>query len=371
MFRRRVDWPILAAAALLVAIGLDALRATERSVAGVPLMHRQLAWLGLALVAAAGVAAVPARLIKLAWLPAWVATVAALSVVLMQPPINGARSWFRLGAVSMQPSELAKLTVGLSLAAVAGSYRRLRARQIALLAGLVAVPMALTLLQPDVGSAAVLVPMWLGVLFAAGASWRWLTLHAVVIAAAALAAWPALTPEQKARFTSFLRQRDLGPPELDEGYQLHQSKRIIVQAGLLGSRSALEVHLPMAHNDFVFALVVGRRGLVGAVAVIASVVVITVRLLRRAARADDRSSALLAVAVACWLAAQALTNVAMTVGLAPITGITLPLVSYGGTSLLSVVLALTLSMKLTAPAATPSCAMSVRAPRWETAWIGR
>ena len=227
--------------------------------------------------------------------------------------------------------------------------------------------MALTAMQPDVGSAVVLLPMWLGVLFAAGASWRWLMLHVALIAAAAAAAWPMLTPEQKARFAAFLTQRDFGPVPKAEGYQLHQSKRVIIHAGMIGNPAALDVHLPMAHNDFIFALVVGRRGLVGAVAVIVALVTIAVRLMGRALAVRDRVGALMAVGVACWLSAQGLTNLAMTVGLAPITGITLPLVSYGGTSMVAVMAALAVSFRLTGAAARGQVAVPVSRPAWSAA----
>lgn len=321
------------AGVVLYLLGLDALLATSHKVAGIPLFYRQLAWGAIAALAASVCYVVPFRYYRRLAAVAWVVSLVLLAAVLTQRPINGARAWFRLGPISLQASELAKITVPLALAAW---YSRRRPERLINWAGgaaIVTLPVALIATEPDIGNAIVLVPSWLAVFLASRPRWPLVMLQFLLFAAASLAAIPLLTPEQRARVVSFATQSDFANAPTGEGYQLFQAKRAVMLAGLFGSQEACDVHVPMAHNDFVFTLLVARRGLVGAAAVLICFACLIWSLTVMAATVRSRFAAYYLIAVAAWLGTQVSINVCMTVGLAPITGITLPLVSYGGTSL--------------------------------------
>lgn len=291
------------------------------------------------------------------------------------PLVRGSRRWIRLGGVQIQPAELMKIGYILALA----WYLRYRKnyRSLPGLAGpfiLTLIPMALIKMQPDLGMTLIMLPVLFAMLFAAGARLR----HLGIIGLAAVAAlplfWMNMEMYQRLRVTAVLLQspafrawidrhpqlwQRLGPPqvrrsaeaarlwqlEADEwetrrGYQLVRSKAALGSGGPLGQgwgRGTFVQYdfLPDRHNDFIFAVVGHQFGLVGSVAVLLCYAVIVLTAAEIATLTNDPFGKLLAVGIGAMLATQVLTNVAMTVGLGPITGLTLPFVSFGGSSLVT------------------------------------
>lgn len=342
----QVDLVLILCGLVLYAAGLDALAATSEHVAGIPLIYRQLAWGAVAMLAALACCSLPTRLYRLMGWPAWVLTVILLAAVLTQRPINGARAWFRLGPISFQASELAKLSVPLALAAWLSRRRPTTVRRAAIAAATALVPVALITVEPDIGNAAVLTPSWLAAIFAARPRWHVAALHVALMLAVPAALVPFLTSEQRARLVVFATQSDFDQKPSDEAYQLFQARRVVMLAGTFGSDEACAVHVPMAYNDFVFSKVIARRGLAGAGLVLACYALLVWRFTVMASAARRPFTAYFITATAAWFATQTCINLAMTVGLAPITGITLPFVSYGGTSLVVSCTSLAVSWRL-------------------------
>src|SRR5262245_21376232 len=146
--------------------------------------------------------------------------------------------------------------------------------------------------------------------------------------------WRGMSPTQRTRVTGFMDQRDTGPRPRDDGYQLYQSKYMIASGGGFGSDEAAADHLPFDHTDFIFSVVAGRWGLVGTSVTIGLFALLIWRGLRIACCSPDAFGRLMALGIVALLATQGVINMAMTIGFAPVTGLTLPFVSYGGSSLL-------------------------------------
>jgi rod shape determining protein RodA len=190
-------------------------------------------------------------------------------------------------------------------------------------------------------------------LFAAGARLR----HLLLIAGCGLAAlpvlWLTMSAEQQSRITALFTQSDGGPTPHGDGYHLHQSKQALALGGPWGSELSgtavddpLAYHLPACRTDFVLCMVGERWGLAGSLATLGLYLILFARGLTIAAATREPFGRLLAVGIVALLAAQTVINAGMTVGLMPITGITLPLLSYGGSSLLFTGVALGLLMNV-------------------------
>jgi rod shape determining protein RodA len=251
---------------------------------------------------------------------------------------RGSTRWFDLGPIHFQPSEMGKLTVMLVLARWLSQQGPQLSRWWGLIPPLLiaGLPMALIMRQPDLGSAIVLAPVALAMLFAAGAkAWHLLTLLLSAAASTPLI-WFALRDYQQRRLLTFL---DPEADTLGAGYNLIQSKIAIGSGGafgrgfLQGSQSQLRF-VPMHHNDFIFSVLGEEWGLVGCLVVLSLYLLLILRALKIAGSARDRQGALLCTGIATLLATQVLINIGMTTGMLPVTGITLPLLSYGGSSVM-------------------------------------
>ena len=260
----------------------------------------------------------------------------ALIAVLFGRPINGATRWLNIGPLGIQPSELAKILVVVFIAALLERrMERIDEPAYALLpiAAVVGGIVLLILIEPDLGTAASIVVIAAVMVFSAGISYRY-------IAGAALMALPALyfllqTEYRWRRVTAFLNP---WADPLGDGYQMIQSMIAVGVGGVFG-RGLMDgvqklFYLPEPHNDFIFAVISEELGLLGATVVLACFCVITWRGLRTAMRAPDRFGAFLALGLTTMVAFQAFFNVSVVLGLLPTKGIPLPLVSYGGSSLL-------------------------------------
>ena len=291
------------------------------------------------------------------------------------------RRWLKLAGLQVQPSEIMKIFYVLALA----WYLRYR-RSYRTLPGLIApflitlVPMALVLKQPDLGTVMLFLPVLFVMLFVAGARLRHLMIVMLLGGLCTPVFWFKIRDYQRLRITGVLLQstslrnyllqrpalwdrfasagtdldkwrRELKPWESESGYQLMHSKAAIGSGGLTGQgwgRGIFVEHnlLPEKHNDFVFSMVAHQWGLIGAVALILCYLTLVVVGCDVATLTNDPFGRLLAVGLSAMFAVQAFANLFMTVGLGPVTGVTLPFVSAGGSSLVAGVLALGLLLSV-------------------------
>lgn len=335
----------IAAAALLTALGISAIDTVDQALA-----WRQGIFAGVGAAAALGSMAISPRLARaLAW-PLYAAALVLLVFVLIPlvpewlvRPRNGARRWINLGVADFQPSELAKLGFILALAAwlrTREHHRRFKGLLVPFAVALL--PMGLILIEPDLGTSLLFVPTLLVMLLAAGARKRHIVAIVLLGLASAPLAYPLLEPHQRDRIDAIVAHWQGDPRhEQDIGFQ---GKRAITLVGAGGVSGVGKEHtrdlvrfnaLPEEHNDMVFAVVCCRWGLAGGLAVWGLFAVYALGGLWVAAILREPFSRLVAVGVVAILLVQAMINTGMTIGLLPITGMTLPFVSYGGSSLVA------------------------------------
>jgi cell division protein FtsW len=269
--------------------------------------------------------------------------IAALVAVLGAPAAGGAQRWIQLGPLNVQPSELAKIALVVFTAYLL-SRREERVNDL----WTVPVPCLtvtgslafLVVLEPDLGSAAMLVVVACLMLFVAGLNWRYLLVLAGG-AACALVVGILAKPYRLERVRAFF-DRDADP--LRGSFQLHQSLIAVGSGGLtgvgLGQGQQKAFYLPAAHTDFIFSVVGEEAGLVGCVTLVAAFLLLFWRGIRSALRAPDRFGFFLALGLTLLLVLQAMVNMAVCVGLLPTKGLPLPFISYGGSSLLASMLAM-------------------------------
>jgi rod shape determining protein RodA len=261
-------------------------------------------------------------------------------VLLFGTTAGGARRWISFGAFNLQPSEFAKVGVALVLAKFFGENRRgAPTSGDLILAGVLAgIPLILIAREPDLGTAVTLIPIYLGIAYVAGMRMRILGILAAIAIVAAPIAWSyALKPYQKSRVETFL------DPSLDPkgaGYQQIQAQITVGSGGLLGKgyRKGTQGQLrflPVAHNDFIFSALAEEQGFVGVLVVLSLYLVVIWRSLEAARLAKDRLGAYLVMGVLSSFIFQVIYNIAMSAGLLPVKGLTLPLLSYGGSSMIA------------------------------------
>jgi cell division protein FtsW len=252
--------------------------------------------------------------------------------------VNGSSRWLGVGILQVQPSEFAKLALLLFAADLLARRAawlddtRVTLRPVVVVFGFMAV---LLMLQPNLGTALVTASIVFGVLFAAGVPLLplagWGTLGLLAAAAAALG-----EGYRRARVLAFL---DPMADPLNTGYQVIQARVALASGGLigvgLGASRAKWGFLPYAHTDFIFAIVGEELGLVGATLVVGLFVALGYLGVRTAIRAPDRFGQLLAAGITTWFCVQAFVNIGAVIGVLPITGVPLPFLSYGGSSLLA------------------------------------
>jgi len=354
ILRPHAGWFALAAAVLLTGIGIMAIGTAEPYYA-----QTQLRWLMISIVVA-GLCVVPhPRVIGHAAYPL-LAIGLVLLVFLLTPGVpgflvpvrNGARSWINLGFASLQPSEIVKIFFVLSVAwylRYTDSYRSLLGVLLPFVG--MCVPVGLILKQPDLGTALLFAPALFLMLLAAGAKLRHLGLlgglaaAAVVLNVVIILALPpsmqVLRPHQQERIRSMVSQVQGDQRYIrDIGYQQYKAVTLVGAGGATGygERSSVIVRfnrLPEDHNDMIFAVIVNRWGFFGGIAVLGLYTLLTLSLLLIAGRSKDPFARLTCVGFAAMILTQAVINMGMTIGLLPITGIPLPFVSYGGSSLAS------------------------------------
>ncbi len=329
------DWVLVGLAALLVAAGLLTLGSL------VPrLLMRQLAWLGIGAAAVLVVISIDYRILARWAYVAYIAGLGGLAAVLaLGRSAQGARRWLSLGPFTVQPSELFKLVLIATVAAYLAAREEQRPGWDRVLVPLVLVAPAFALIvkQPDLGTALVLVPVVMALLYVGGARWQHLAILVGGGVAAAPAAWLVLRDYQRERLLVYL---DPFRDPLGSAWNVIQAKITIgsgqlVGKGLFGGTQSRLAFLPERHTDFIFAAFAESWGFLGAIALLGVYALLTLRGLEVAATARDALGSLLATGATVLLASQAVINLGMVTGLLPIVGIPLPMVSYGGSALLT------------------------------------
>ncbi|HEX6421924.1 MAG TPA: rod shape-determining protein RodA [Acidimicrobiales bacterium] len=355
---KHVDLVLLATAAALSVLGammvLSSTRGTDPDVYDLSFLRKQVLFIVIGVIGMVLVTLVDYRRLRdTAWLP-YVAVMVLLALVVssLGSERRGSQAWFQIGAFQLQPAELAKVVVILGLAGVlAGADVPLRLRRVVLALALVALPTGLILLQPDLGTALVFIAITMGMLLIAGARARHIVIltAAGVIGVVGVLTSDVLEDYQRDRLTVFLDAD--GHDVQAEAYNSDQSKAAIA-SGRVNGKGYLEGtqtrlgFVPEQHTDFIFTAVGEELGFVGSVTVLGLLALMCVRIWRTAQIARDRLGMLISVGVLSMLVFQIFQNVGMTMGIMPITGITLPFMSYGGSSVIASWLALGLVLNV-------------------------
>jgi rod shape determining protein RodA len=311
---------------------------------------KQAVFMLVGMVACVVVASPHYRFVGLFSWPVYILCVGLLLLLLMPGvptwlvrPRNGARAWIDIGPVDFQPGELAKIAFVLVVARYLRYRHHHRRFRGLIVPGLfAAVPVGLITVQPDLGTASLFVPALFAVLIAAGARLRHLTLIVLCAALAAPAAWPFLQPHQKTRIVGLYKQfQGDTTTAYDINYQSITAQTLIGAGQVVGrgdgaSRALVHYNrLPEAHNDMIFAVVVNRFGLLGGLALMGLYLMWVLGAWLVAGTCRDPLGRLIAAGLPAFIAAQVVVNIGMNLGVLPIIGITLPFVSYGGSSLLT------------------------------------
>jgi rod shape determining protein RodA len=282
-----------------------------------------------------------------------VCLVALVAVRLFGHRVLGARRWISIGPMHFQPSEWVKLVLILVTARYFANLggRRLSWREIFRSFLLVGIPMMLVLIQPDMGTTLTYTPILAAGLFLGGMNWR----QALILSAAGVilvfGAWDSgkvLKPYQKTRLTSFVN------PDNDprgSGYQIRQSLIAVGSGGIWGKGAEKGTQtqgdfLPIPHADFIFAAFSEEHGFAGAITVLLLYFFVLMRLIENAQTAADLAGSLIIMGIVAVLTFQIAVNIGMVIGFMPVTGIPLPLMSYGGSSVLFTFLALGVAMNV-------------------------
>ena len=333
---RGIDWYLIGCSLLLVVIGLSIIYSIAVVRGSLSLVTSQAVALGIGIGAAAILGSYDYRRMRpLVFVLYLIGIALLIAVLLWGDKVLGARRWISFGIFQLQPSEIMKLLVIIVIARVLADIADFRARSalfVCLVAGL---PIGIVLLQPDLGTAAVLGMTILCMLLAARLPRRyWVALLGIVIIVAPLAV-AGLKPYQRSRVKTFLAPTS---DPYGAGYNVIQSIIAVGNGGVFGqgigqgTQSQLEF-LPVAHTDFIFAGIAEATGLVGASIVILLLASLCVRAVLIAQRTTDRFGLFIAIGIGSLWLVQFSVNIAMNVGLAPVTGIPLPFVSHGGSAL--------------------------------------
>ena len=333
-----VDGVLIAAVAVVLAMGsVMVFGATRHTDGKTDLIFRHAGFLVVGVAAGAVIAAVDYRRV-LAWWPVVYGVAIAALVGVLTPlgaTVNGTSGWYRLGPASFQPAELAKLATILAVAAYLGAAERVDWRRLLVALGLLGAPLALVLLQPDLGSALVFAAISLGMLLVGGVRLRDLAVLGVVaVAAVALVLGSGRLDEyQQDRLSNFLSTDG-------QSYNVTQAQTAISSGGLTGygfgeGPQTRGGFVPVQESDFIFTVVGEEFGFIGSGLLVALLGVIIWRIWRVAQLAADHAGTLICAGVMSMFLFHIFENIGMTLGIMPVTGIPLPFVSYGGTSIVA------------------------------------
>ena len=348
------DWQFAAtilAMAMLGILSVYSANALSTSAFRKALYLKQVAWVGMGLMILTLACVVSTRtLARFAYVIFGFSVVLLLLVLVIGKAGLGAHRWIRIGGFTFQPSEFAKLGLVLFLARYFDDHRDalLQPRTMLLPAIVAGACMLLVLKQPDLGTALLLVFISLTMMLMLGLHWRYLVPPLIGGAVLAPLAWTFLKEYQRRRILVFVNP-DLDP--LGASYHIAQSKIAVGSGGFFGkgwlaaTQSQLNF-LPLNHTDFIFAVLAEQWGFVGCLVVLLVYFYLITRGFQIARDCTDLFASLLAAGISAMLAIQVLINIAMVLGMMPVVGIPLPLLSYGGSSLLVTLLSLGLLLNI-------------------------
>jgi rod shape determining protein RodA len=345
MIERRLlphlDWLLVMAVFVLTALGLATIYSVFRTTAGAQFWTQVYA-VGLGVAALIVCLVIDYRVLVQRSLLVYAGLVAALLYVVFFGVVHqGARRWLpAVAGFSLQPSEFARIALALVLAGYFGDARRSAKSltEIAIAGMFLTGLFVLIIRQPDLGTSLTLIPVFLGVVFLAGLPLRWLGIALVVfVLTSPLIFLYGLHDYQRQRIVTAI---DPWQDPHHKGYQQIQAKVTVGSGGLFGkgfesSTQGTYQFLPAAHNDFVFSVLAEEHGFVGVLVALGLYLFVIVRSFEAASLAKDRVGAFLVTAIVSGFGFQVLYNITMSAGLAPVKGITLPLMSYGGSSLVA------------------------------------
>ena len=339
---REFDWVVIGTIFLLAVIGLSAVYSTSPTH-----LKKQMIFFVIGFILMFGLAMkMNYRSLKNYTFSFYLAMLLILvGVLIFGHSIRGVSSWFNLGFFAFQPVELTKLIMIIILAKFFSKYSHyLRQWRFVALSGIyLALPVGLTLLQPDFGSSAILVLIWFGMILAAGLTLKQFVILGLIFSILFVIAWGFLFKNyQKSRFLVFLNPQT---DTLGYGYNVIQSIVAVGSGGFFGqglgfgSQSQLKF-LPERHTDFIFAVIAEELGFFGVIVLLSLFVLLFYRLFKIIFLSKDSFAQLLVVGVIVFLASHIIINIGMNVGLLPVAGISLPFISYGGSNLLIAFLAI-------------------------------
>jgi rod shape determining protein RodA len=352
---RDFDWGLLGLLVAMSTVSLMEVRSTTVHTKFANFESKQLFWIGAGIVIMFIFSKIDYHRI-LDWAP-WAYGFGLVSLAAIFTPLGhnalGGRRWIKLGPILYQPSEFVKLVLMLMVARYFANLggRNLTWRDIFKSFALVGVPMLLVLKQPDMGTTLTYSPILIAGLFLGGINWKQAMILTSVGLALVIGVWSSgklLKPYQKARLTSFINPDD--DPK-GKGYQVKQSLIAVGSGGIWGKGNEKGTQtqgyfLPIPYTDFIFAAFSEEHGFVGAVLVLLLYFFILMRLIQNAQTAADLPGSLIIMGIVAMLTFQIAVNVGMVIGFMPVTGIPLPLMSYGGSSVLFTFLALGVAMNV-------------------------
>ena len=339
----RLQWPLMAIVLLLGAFGIFAIYSATW-MREQDFWNRQLVWLAIGLVVCAGVALTDYRWIRAGAVPLYIAgMVGLIATYFFGERVYGSGRWLDLGILNFQPSQLAILAGIMVLALFLSDHESMPAPlRIAACGAIVALPAAMVLMQPDLGSSLVWLPVLLAMLYAARIPARYLiTLLLLAVAFIPLMVNFGLRPYQRQRIITFI------DPDLDPrgaGWTINQSLTAIGSGGWDGKGFKAENTLnelgflpsTIVHNDFIFSVIGEQHGFIGGVLLLLGFAIFIGLGLYVSLKAQDDFGRLLGVGLTTLIFTHTFMNIGMTIGVTPITGLPLPLISYGGSFLLAV-----------------------------------
>jgi cell division protein FtsW len=340
----------LVAILILFAIGLVLAFAASPAATGGPMTQgdfryaaKQIAFAGIAVVILAVTSMLRPRTIKIAAAVIWIVALAlCVTTLFAGSEVLGAKRWLNLGWLTLQPSEFLKPSFAVLAAAILADGRGIVLPKPLVTLLLLAPAVAILILQPDVGQTALLLALWATLLFFNGMSLRWIGALAGSGAALGCLAYLVI-PHVHHRIDQFFDPHE-------GGYQPGTALKAFARGGLAGvgpGAGIVKYHLPTAHSDFIFAVAGEEFGVLLCALIVILFCVLSVRLLLRSARMGDAFSGLAGAGLASVVALQAFINMGVAVSLLPTKGMTLPFISYGGSSLFAVALTMGFALSLT------------------------
>jgi rod shape determining protein RodA len=333
------DWVLLCLTLVLTLFGVSAIYSATLE-GGQTAYLKQLCWIGIGLIGLILVTSIDYRTVgKFSYLIYGLTIIALIAVAHFGKVVSGSQRWLSLGPLSIQPSELTKLVIIITLARYYNNKKRQPYRMYQLLIPglLTAIPCLFIAKQPDLGTALVIISLFILLSFLAGIKLKSLLIMSVVALTLLPIGWHYLRDYQKERiFTLFNPNTDT----LGAGYHSLQSRIAIGSGGLLGkgfmagTQSRLNF-LPEKYTDFIFAVLAEELGFVGAIILIILYLLLILRIIEIASKAPDKLGMLIVAGISCMLSINIIFNIGMVIGILPIVGLPLPLMSYGGSTMLT------------------------------------